>query len=146
MLKYIQIFFVMAFVSLLSSTLFSADTVESCSKKDAQKAEELADTAKSWDDLYRLYKRYHQCDDGAIAEGFSESVSILLSHSWEQIDKLNKIVVKDNKFKLFVLKHIDETVPQERLQEIAYLATNKCSSATKSLCEKIRKRVNELNE
>jgi hypothetical protein len=133
-------------VFLLLSNLSLADTgLTVCTKKDALKADELASTAANWEQLYGLYRRYHQCDDGAIAEGFSESVSILLSKHWRGIDKLLGLTKKDDNFEIFILNHIDETVPMQRLLSIANLATNKCPSSAKTLCEKISKRINGLS-
>lgn len=134
------------FIVMISSNVScSANSLKICSSEDAKKAEELAGVATNWGDLYDLYRNYHQCDDGAIAEGFSESVTILLSRSWDQVDKLNYIVQKDNNFGLFVLKHIDETVPEGRIHEIADSATNRCASNAKILCAKILTRIKELN-
>jgi len=123
-------------LGVFSTTAFS-EPLNVCTKRDADKAEDVADKAKNWDELYKSYKLYRHCDDGAIGEGFSESVTTLLANSWSKITKLNKIVQKDKGFEVFVLKHIDETVPEERLGRIATLAANECPSSTKKLCGKI---------
>lgn len=129
---------------VISVNISSADTSMICSKKDAIKAEELAAKATTWNQLHKLYKRYHQCDDGAIAEGFSESVSIILSQSWGQIKNLLPIIQKDARFETFVLYHLDETLPEERLQLIGNLATNSCPDSARNLCGKILRKLKQF--
>lgn len=129
---------------VITADIASADALYICSKKDAIKAEELSAKAVTWDQLHKLYKRYHQCDDGAIAEGFSESVTVILSQSWSQINKLQLLTKKDPGFEIFVLNHLDETVPEERLQLIDNFASNRCPDSAKSLCGKIFTKLRQL--
>jgi hypothetical protein len=51
------------------------------------------------------------CDDGSIAEGFSESVTRLLADDWEALPALQSLTTMDASFQTFVLRHIDETAP-----------------------------------
>ena len=44
-----------------------------CGDVEGQHALDEAITLRSWDALYKSYKLYRQCDDGAVAEGYSES-------------------------------------------------------------------------
>jgi len=129
---------------VISVNISFADTYMTCSKKDAIKAEELAAKATNWNQLYKLYKRYHQCDDGAIAEGFSESVSIILSQSWGQLKDLLPLIQKDARFETFVLNHLDETLPEERIELIGNLATNSCPDSARNLCDNILRRLKQF--
>ena len=139
--------FIMIFIVLLSNVSLANDGLKVCTKKDAINVEKLAAIAANWDQLYKLYRSYNQCDDGAIAEGFSESVSVLLSQSWHNLDKLINIIQNDANFEIFVLNHLDESIPEERLHTIANLAINKCSGKDNNiLCEKIRQRINEIEK
>ncbi len=136
-------YFLLICCIVISANISFADAPKICCKKDEIKVEELAAKATNWKQLYKLYKRYHQCDDGGIAEGFSESVSLMLSQSWSQINNLLPIIQKDAKFEAFVLKHLDETVPEERLHSIENLATNSCPDSAKKLCGKILRRLKQ---
>ncbi len=40
-----------------------------CTEAEARRAEIEAETPRAWEVLYRSYKLYRQCDDGAIGEG-----------------------------------------------------------------------------
>ena len=88
---------------------------------------------------YRSYKRFSQCDDGAIAEGYSESVTKLLADDWKSFNRLVALTSRNKNFKSFVLKHIDESVPADRLAKIANNARSECSSSGKHLCLSIAK-------
>ena len=136
MKKRLIILFLSLLLILLATNTF-AELSRVCTEYEAEKAEEVAGNVRSWEELYKSYKLYRHCDDGAIGEGFSESVTLILSKSWRQINKLKKIIQTDNAFETFVIKHIDETVPEERLELISKLAATRCPSSAKSLCEKI---------
>src|SRR5574337_837603 len=93
--------------------------------------------ANSWQQLYQQYKLYAHCDDGAIAEGFSEAVTRLLSDRWRDIRELEAILKDARRFRDFVVRHVDETVPADRLDSIAKNATRRCPRNMKSLCSDI---------
>lgn len=108
-----------------------------CTKEEAQEAEGVASIAKSWGQSHQQFKHYAHCDDGAIAEGFSESVSILLAEHWGDIGQLGAILKSDPAFRKFVIQHIDETVPVDRLERIAKNADKRCPRNLKKLCRDI---------
>jgi hypothetical protein len=45
-----------------------------CPREDAMRAEDIAAALKSWGRAYAAFKRYSHCDDGAISEGFTDSI------------------------------------------------------------------------
>ncbi len=108
-----------------------------CTKKEAQEAEGVASAAKSWGELHQQFKRYAHCDDGAIGEGFSESVSVLLAEHWGDIGQLGAILKSDPAFRKFVVRHIDDTVPVDRLERISKNADKRCPLNLKKLCHDI---------
>jgi hypothetical protein len=105
-----------------------------CTKEEAQEAEGVVAIAKSWRQSHQQFERYGHCDDGAIAEGFSESVSILLAEHWEDIGQLGAILKFDSAFRRFVIQHIDETIPAERLKRIAKNAGKLCPQNLEMFC------------
>jgi hypothetical protein len=114
--------------------VLSGEQLKGCSRANADAAEDIAGSLRSWGKLYSAFRRYGPCDDGAIGEGFSESVSVLMAEEWDSFDELARLTRKDRAFKAFVLKHLDATVPAERLAKIAQLAEAHCSKGSKSLC------------
>jgi hypothetical protein len=59
------------------------------------------------------------CDDGAIAEGYSDSVGRLFGSDWKHIGTPARLVASDKKVESFVLRYIDETLPADTLKKIA---------------------------
>ena len=111
-----------------------------CSRQEAIAAEETASTLRTWPDLYSTYLRYRHCDDGAIGEGFSESVSVLVADHWADLEKFSNLTTKDRSFLQFVLRHLDETVPAERWSQIEANAKNRCPANARLLCNGILSR------
>lgn len=108
-----------------------------CNKQEARAAESVAATARSLEQLHRQFERYLHCDDGAIAEGFSEAVTWLLAERWQDVQRSYKVLKHDSAFRVFVIQHIDETVPTERLNRIAENASKRCSGSMKVFCREI---------
>ena len=111
--------------------------LQACSSKQARAAEIVVGTAHSWKELYEHYKRFQHCDDGAIAESFSESVSMLLDERWKEINTLSRIAKTNAQFRTFILRHVDETILSDRLGHISSNATNHCPPNIRSLCSEI---------
>jgi len=123
----------------ITSAFASDAATKKCTKAEAMEAEKEADSLKDWDQVYRSYKRFSQCDDGAIAEGYSESITKLLAEDWKNSNRLLVLTSRSRIFRRFVLKHIDETVPGDRLASIANNARSECPAESRNLCLSIAK-------
>lgn len=88
------------------------------SQHEAIQAEEAVQGLRSWKDVYRAFKQFGHCDDGAIWEGYSDSVVRLLSVHWEQLHDLNTLSKSDKKFLAFVIRHIDATTDESELKSV----------------------------
>jgi hypothetical protein len=108
-----------------------------CPQEMAIRAESDTDIIVSWDAAFRSFRRFRQCDDGAIAEGFSDRISRLLSEDWNTFPRLLQIVAKNKAFEMFVLKHLDDTVPAKTLDIVASNARTQCPSQGRRLCRLI---------
>lgn len=115
-----------------------------CSPQEEEQAEYVAATATSWQELHQQFLRYGHCDDGAIAEGFSEAVTVLLAERWHTLKELYAMRRADPKFQDFVLRHINETVPAERLNLIARNAQERCPPGLTELCRDIEETTSTL--
>jgi hypothetical protein len=102
-------------------------------------AENEASTLKSWTAVHSSFRSYAHCDDGAIAEGYSESVTLLLANRWNTLPSLAKLVADDPHFERFVIRHINGTVPRERLVKIASNARRDCPKDHRVLCDRLLK-------
>jgi hypothetical protein len=112
-----------------------------CTMAEEKQALNEADQLKDWDALHRSFIRFSHCDDGAIAEGYSDTVGRLLAKDWRHISILVKLVASDKKFESFVLNHIDETIPTVTLTAITSHAQKSCPVGDTALCGKILQRI-----
>lgn len=108
-----------------------------CTKADALEAERLAANLKSWPEVHGAFTRFRHCDDGAIGEGFSESVSQLLANRWETLSELQRFSKHDKAFENFVLKHIDETILDVNVRKIRNNASSGCPKDLGEFCKKV---------
>jgi hypothetical protein len=130
------VFYLILFLSF-ADVLSAAANQKSCTTPEEKQALDEADSLKDWDALHRSFIRFGHCDDGAIAEGYSDTVGRLFARDWEHIGTLGKLVVSDKKFESFVLRHIDETLLTDTLKAIANHAEKSCPADGKTLCRKI---------
>ena len=108
-----------------------------CTQADSQHAMSEADGMRSWDALYKSFKNYRQCDDGAIGEGYSESVARILVDAWPSLPRFFRLSASNSTFRRFVFRHIDSTLNPEDLKKIAENATGKCPKDMGMVCDDI---------
>lgn len=127
---------------MVLAAAFEVDAAN-CSKAMAMTAETKAGELQSWSEVYVWFKRYRNCDDGAIAEGFTESITALLARQWSALPQFAARADKDAQFRSFVLKHIDESADADNLRLIEENAKSKCPSKYTRLCGAFIKRLRE---
>ncbi len=110
-----------------------------CTGAEARRAEAEAVTLRTWDALYRSYKLYRQCDDGAIAEGYSESVARILVDHWDTLPQLAHLAKEDAEFRRFVMGHVDATLTIEDVEKIRRNAKTKCPTGLRGVCTDLAK-------
>ena len=124
-------------LAVIFSSLLACQTIDQCSRPASLAAEVIAPAAGSWSDLYSSYQSYSQCDDGAIGQGFSDSVVRLLATQWESLPKLRDLAASDPKFGAFVLSHVDATADPDQLLAVGQFAANDCPVGLETLCKEI---------
>lgn len=110
-----------------------------CTDAQATRAEAEADSLRTWDALYRSYRAYRECDDGAIAEGYSESVARILTDHWSTLPRLARLAKKDDQFWHFVLDHIDASDDPDDLQAIKRHAESRCPAGLRRICRELKR-------
>jgi hypothetical protein len=133
----IRTFAAAAIFALLPSAAVA--NTSQCTDEEARTAEAKAASVNTWREMYEQFQRYAQCDDGAIAEGYSESVTRLLAQHWDQVQQLAPIVRDDPTFRMFIVRHIDETISPERLAQIVKNANRQCPENMEDFCSEIQK-------
>lgn len=105
-----------------------------CTDAEGRRALDEAVMLRNWDALYRSYKAYRHCDDGAIGEGYSESVARTLVDHWNTLGELDRLAKKDTQFRHFVIRHLDSTLDLNDVETVKKNAQAQCPMALRSLC------------
>ena len=100
-------------------------------------AESIAARLPDWKQIYGAFERFSHCDDGAIAEGFTEPVVHLLAKHWETLPQVASLQSKNAAFRTFVLPHINDTANTSELKRIARLARTQCPNRHGVLCSAV---------
>jgi len=111
-----------------------------CSLADSEQADREASKQRSWNSLYRSYHRFApRCDDGSIAEGYSNSVVRILVDHWDTLPRLSELAANHQGFESFVLRHVDATVDGADLDKIRAKASHSCPAGQNDLCRRLRR-------
>jgi hypothetical protein len=107
---------------------------------DAKRALTEGDRLRSWDALHKSYRLYGKCDDGALAEGYSESVARILVDHWSTLPRLAFLARNDDKFLRFVLRHVDATLDVNDLRTIEAKGQRQCPVGLGTVCDELEER------
>lgn len=98
---------------------------------------------KVWEAIHESFRKYApQCDDGFIAEGYTDAVVVLLTHHWSSLSELAAIVKRDPKFLEFIVRHINASADPDDLKQLLSHATNQCPPENKAICVPIHSATN----
>jgi len=117
-----------------------------CPRDKAIKALSAAADIRSWRELFNAYLDYSVCDNGAIAEGFSDSVGRLLSADPVRWSELAGFVRRDDRFLDLIVRHIDETIPATTFDSIEQNAREKCPESARNICQTVLKACKDLRQ
>ena len=125
--------------------LSAAFAQEKCSTQMSMQADDsLVHARRSWPLLLQHQRKFHSCDDGALADGYSEAVTHLLAQRWDKFETLATIANKNPSFKRWAIRHIDASAAQDNLNAIILNTVTCPSDATiERLCQAIRHAASE---
>ena len=112
-----------------------------CPRDQEWQALDEYEKLKTWADIFRSFKRYGHCDDGAIAEGYSDKVVHLLATDWKTFSALDGLAKKDPAFRKFIIRHIDTTADTQELRSAQQNAHRRCPEEGKELCRVIDRQI-----
>jgi hypothetical protein len=104
---------------------------------DAEQREVIATSSRDWKAFYGVFRRLAHCDDGAMAESFSDNVVRLLAKDWKHFGDLESFVASNGDFRRFVLNHVDATTDPKDLTMIINNSRQHCPATAKRLCRSI---------
>lgn len=133
------------FLLLLAASFFTPCTTlaKDCAREEAMAAEDIAARLTNWEQIFGAFERYAHCDDGAIAEGFTESVVRLLASHWQTLPQVPALEKKNPSFRAFVLRHVNASADSSDLKRVAGLARTQCPKGYSSFCSAIAKAATE---
>jgi len=132
------VYLTLLIASLVADNVSASEySLKRCSSEESRQAEAEAPLLSNWRDVYASFKQFSSCDDGAIAEGYSDTVGRLLANNWNEVSQLNQMTSSDVKFRSFILYHIDGTLPKSELQTIIKNARDDCKANAVGLCKLI---------
>ena len=115
-------------------------TPRPCTPIEYRRTQDVASRPRTWDALYRVYKRYGRCEDTDASEGLSESVARILVDHWSTLPRLAELSV-DRAFIRFVLGHINASLDTKDVHRIGDMAVKSCPAGLDRLCADIEKQV-----
>jgi hypothetical protein len=129
---------------LWSGPALATGAQPACTELESRRADAGTEALKDWSAVHDWYRRWARCDDGGVAEGVSEAVSLLLAKHWNQTAQLASLGRRHPAFADFVVRHIDETVPDDRWKLVATRARAACPVGARVLCNRIERATRSL--
>jgi hypothetical protein len=122
----------------LGAVPFAAKANNSCSIDMYKRADaSLLSAAGGWGPLLRHQKTFVSCDDGALAEGYSDAVVRLLAHRWDQFDVFVALSERNPTFRRWAILHIDATASTDDLTAVVRNAARCTGAKKKDLCREV---------
>lgn len=112
-----------------------------CTRQDADSADAALEQMNSWQSTASVFRRFSKCDDGYIAEGFSDRISRLLADHWEQVPDLVALSRTTPGLESFVVRHLDETINLADAKKISNFAWNSCPKGAEVLCRRLERKL-----
>ena len=100
-------------VALLFSASIGFAQDKPCSPAEASAAEKAIDRIVNWDQLYKVYKEFKHCDQGPVAEVFTEALLRCLVE-WKKVDVLASSMAQDKAYNTFVMSHLRSAGPDDQ--------------------------------
>lgn len=125
-------------IAVAVAVLAQVANAKECTQFEAYAAETVTDYLDSWKNVSRAFRDFGHCDDGGIAEGFDDAISVLWANQWQNLPEMLRYTKEDSDFKAFIYKRIwSETVPIERWQKILKKAERECPRTGKEFCAEV---------
>ncbi len=110
-------------------------------------AEASAVRIKGWIQLQDHFHKYGlgACDDGDLADAYSDRVGKLLTRQWKDVSTLAFLVKSDPEFMQFVLRHVDARWEEGDAEKVASSARKQCPKSATVLCARIIKAIDTMD-
>lgn len=133
-MKYYLSIFCLITLNLLFQPVTTIAATYKCTVNLTKEALGSGLEVQDWHDMYAAYKKYGACDDGALAEEFSDRVVNLLTNHWDKFGELNRLVIQHKSFEDFMIRHLDDLMSPAQFKKIVDNASYNCPTYGKVLC------------
>ena len=99
-------------ILLLSTTAAFAQD-KACAPAEASAAEKVIDRVVNWDQLYKVYKEYKHCDQGPVAEVYTEALLRCLVE-WKKVEVLANSMAQDKDYNAWIVRHLRASTPEDQ--------------------------------
>ena len=128
-----------ALLALFATAVAAQSSKPPCTRDEGLAAEVVTDYLSTWDNVYRFYKQFGHCYDGAIAEGAQDRIQLLWARSWSELPRMLAFTSKDPGFKKFVWAIIDsEAFPQGTFNIVLKNASTRCPAVAIEFCQAVK--------
>lgn len=114
-----------------------AEGPSACTPSQAKALSRDLARVQDWNAFYHSFKRVGSCDRGKLSQEYSYALSRLLAHQWVKVGSLLSLASSDKEFRQFVLRHINEDMPEEESQTILNNSRQHCPADGEWLCKAI---------
>ena len=126
--------FLLLLASYFSLSAHSADKV--CSRSDIANAQRAIDAVVTWPQLRKAWADYRQCDNGEIAELYTDAL-LRLAVAWKNADQLASDAGKDAGYKAFVVEHLKSPAAKDDLPSIKGRLKSSCPKGSDAFCTEL---------
>ena len=124
----------LAFVAACASG-WAAD--RACTKADASAAEKSIDKVLTWPALSKAWRDYRHCDEGPVADQFTEALLRLMVGNWKTVEGLSNLMKGDAEFREFVVAHLKSPAAASDVDDVYSLAKASCPKGQEAFCIEI---------
>jgi hypothetical protein len=110
---------------------------KACTPADAKNAEKAVDRVVNWEQLYKAFKDYGRCDQGPVAEIFSDAL-LRCAVEWKAMEGLAGPMEKDSSYRDFVQRHL-KTASKADADAVYIRAKQSCPKGLDTFCTDIAK-------
>ena len=130
--------FVVLFITFAGT---SSSQVVGCSRADEKAADKSIDPLGSWKEIHFAYMYFKACDDGGIAEGYSDGIAKIMANHWTSLPRVKPFIKADPAFETWFIRHLDETNSYDDSMKIDRLARTACPRGMRELCIEIHEQI-----
>jgi hypothetical protein len=125
--------------TLATTTSWAGGTqAEGCTTAEQQRLSGELPHLTRWASIYASFKAYTpRCDDGGMAEGYTDAIVKVLANDWEGIVELEGFVHPDPAFLAFVIRHVDGSANLADLRKVLFNASQLCPHDLRRLCDSL---------